>query len=543
MAEADLDDFLSSFDDSRYPDGLLQNYQLLECLASKPTGETLLARQRQTGIYYVVKCYTDASLLSHTTESDLLKRLSHKGLPAFTEEFQNEQMLCVVREYAEGTPLDKMAKSNSLSQKQIISFGVQLCDILSYLHSQTPSVIHRDIKPQNIIVNDTGAIKLIDFGISRVYDEQSSNDTVFFGTQEFAPPEQYGFSQTDSRSDIFSLGVLLCWLLTGQTEVKKAVSNIRIKRLADIVKKCTAFAPKDRYSSAARVKDALTGRSLRHKAIASAVLVLVIAASILGVAYNRDDVSLKEDDASMGQTANVTFEEPLIEQAVRLALGKDDNQPISEQELLSVTDLYVFGNKAAANPEMFNDYNKCFMANDGTVIRGYIDSLSDLKRMKNLRTIWLAYQNISDLTLLSDCIYLENIELKHNPIEDVSPLAELASLNALGLFETNVSDLKSLSGCTRLEVVDVGYTKVKSIAAFNGIDSLKKLVIRKASVASLDGIDAYPLLEEIYLSETNVLDLSPLLDLPRLRLVEVSQNMCDVAETIAAKAEFDIIYQ
>ena len=119
--------------------------------------------------------------------------------------------------------------------------------------SKPPPVIHRDIKPQNIILSDDGLATLIDFGISRYYDKNARSDTVCFGTQEFAPPEQYGFSQTDCRADIFSLGVLLGWMLTGRT----SDFVIPDRRLARIVKKCTAFSPKDRYSSVAAVRRAL----------------------------------------------------------------------------------------------------------------------------------------------------------------------------------------------------------------------------------------------------------------------------------------------
>lgn len=543
MSQADIADFLNSFDDSCYPEGLLQNYQFMECLASNTFGDTLLVRHRQTGKNYVVKCYAELSLLSHTTESDLLRKLDHKGLPAFIEEFKNQRMLCVVREYVEGTPLDKLAGDNKLSQQQVIAIGVQLCDILSYLHSQTPPIIHRDIKPQNIIITYSGAVKLIDFGISRVWDQRSSNDTVLGGTQEFAPPEQYGFSQTDSRSDIFSLGVLLCWLLTGQADVKKISANISNKRLAAIVKKCTAFAPKDRYKSAEQVKDALNGRNLRRKVVASIILVLLVIATILGIGLNKKDVVSNKEELPAVKSETVTFEEPLIEQAVHMALGKDDSQPISQQELLSIKELYVFGDQAAADLTGYNNTNTRFIANDGTVSRGDIDSLNDLTKLENLRTICLAYQSISDLTPLAECTYLENIELKHNPIEEVSPIAEIPTLKTLVLFDTYVTDLTSLSVCSRLEVVDVGYTNVTSMAAFSGLNSIKKIAIRKAPLISVDGVDAYTQLEEIYLSETNVSDLSPLLDLPRLQIVEISRDMSGAAEDVAEEANFDIIYQ
>lgn len=204
-----IENFLSSFDDSCFPDDFLQAYEPMECLSHNQMGETLLVRDRKTAKYYVAKCYNDQSLLSRTTESELLKNLHYDGLPAFIGEYQKGGSLCVVREYAEGLPLNQYVRENAPSVSQVISIIVQLCDILSYLHGHTPPIIHRDIKPQNIIIDNNGKIKLIDFGISRVYDKEAKADTVFFGTQDFSPPEQYGFSQTDCRSDIFSLGVVL----------------------------------------------------------------------------------------------------------------------------------------------------------------------------------------------------------------------------------------------------------------------------------------------------------------------------------------------
>ena len=535
MDKSALDDFLNSFDDSCFPHRFLRTYEPIECLSYNQMGETLLVKERQTGAYLVAKCYADKMLLSHATENDLLKKLHHDGLPAFISEYQNNEMLCVVREYAKGYPLDKLARDKLLTEQQVISIGVQLCDVLIYLHGQTPPIIHRDIKPQNIIMDEDGKIKLIDFGISRIYDETAQEDTVCFGTKHFAAPEQYGFSQTDSRSDIFSLGVLLGWLLTGEVEVKKAVGSIQNRQLAGIVKKCTAFSPKDRYMNAARVKDALIGPNVQRRMLASLCLVVAIAITIFLIFVSGGNLSDQ-------QTIGVTFEEALIEQAVRLALSKDEDEKIMEEELLTLTELYVFGDKAAANEEMYRIYSDSFVANDGTVLRGSIHSLNDVAKLKNIRRLYLAYQNISDLTPLSQLIWLEYIELKHNPIKDVSPLSQLVSLNSLFLFDTNVSDLTILSGCSRLTNIDVGYTQITSMAALDGLDSLQSLMIRKTPLKTLDNVEAHPMLEQIYLSETHLPDLNSLLDLPRLQLVEVSEDMREAAQAIAEEAKFEILY-
>jgi len=543
MNKSALDDFLSSFDDSLFPEDFLQTYEPMECLANNSVCETLLIRHRQTGAYFVVKCYTDLSLLSHTSESELLKKLNHSGLPAFAEEYRNNEMICVVREYVEGVPLDKLAQEKPLTEQQIISVCVKLCDILTYLHAQTPPIIHRDIKPQNIIVCEDGMIKLIDFGNSRVYNKAAPNDTVFFGTQEFAPPEQYGFSQTDSRSDIFSLGILLCWLLTGETDARKAASRIRNRRLACIIKKCTAFAPEDRCHNATCVRRALANadghRQKQVFKISCAVLALLLAA-LLGFAAGRfTDIGLP----ALSEADIVVFSEPLIEQAVCLQLGKSDAGYITEEELLSVTELYVFGDKAAADEEMYVAYTDDFVRGDGSVLRGSITSLSDITKLKNLRRLSLAYQNISDLTPLKQLVYLEYAELKHNPVQDVSPLKQLTSLTGLFLYDTNVSDLTSLRDCTRLTSLDVGYTLITSISALDGLDSLKTLRLNRTQLKTLDNIGSHTMLEELYIQESPLLDITPLLDLPRLQFVEVSENMRGAAQAIAGEAKFEIIYK
>ncbi|MDO5328646.1 MAG: serine/threonine-protein kinase [Coriobacteriia bacterium] len=121
-----------------------------------------------------------------------------------------------------------------------IKYFAQICDAVNYLHTQFDSpIIHRDIKPANIIVSEDGTAKLIDFGIAREYEEAQDSDTQHFGTIGFAPPEQFGFAQTDVKSDIYSLGKLLEYLSSDYD---------------DIVSKATSFDPSDRYKSVDELK-------------------------------------------------------------------------------------------------------------------------------------------------------------------------------------------------------------------------------------------------------------------------------------------------
>ena len=532
---------LEDYDDNRYPKAFFADYEAIECIAHSATSETLRVKDRRTGDFFLAKCYTDKRLISHTTEGMLLKNLRHPGLPRFAAEYQNDGMLCVVREYAEGTPLDRYAAENQLTQKQIVSIVLQLCDILSYLHGQMPPVIHRDIKPQNIIVDAKGKITLIDFGISRVYDESARKETVCFGTMDFAPPEQYGYSQTDCRADIFSMGVLLGWLLTGNSHLKTLVPKIQNPRLRRIVVACTNFAPERRYASVEKVRADLRNADghRQKRALRFACGFLVCAACLcIGFAIGR----YTDFTPAFSVSSGVSFEEPLIEQAVRLALDKPENEPIEEIDLLSVTELYIYGDQVADGGEAYGELGEHMALNDGVLRNGGIRSLGDLTQLKNLRILYIALQDISDLAPLSALTSLEDIDLRHNPVEDVSPLAALPSLRNLTLYDTRVSDLSALCACPLLENIVAGKTRITSITAFTGIQNLKYLFIRSTTVESLSGIEEFPRLEQIGLGSVADEDLKPLLSLPRLREAHLDEGMREEAEEDLPQAAFRIIY-
>lgn len=143
-------------------------------------------------------------------------------------------------------------------------------------------MIHRDIKPQNIIIRPDGSLVLIDFDIARVYHRQAETDTQFFGTREYAPPEQYGFSQTDGRADIYSFGILLRFLFTGSEKANNKC--VVYPPLAKIINKCTAFAPQERFRNAAALKKALQeanpAAQLRRKILLSVCLLAAVALSV-----------------------------------------------------------------------------------------------------------------------------------------------------------------------------------------------------------------------------------------------------------------------
>lgn len=148
-------------------------------------------------------------------EANMMKRLDHPALPRIVDIIDNGITIYVVMDYIEGESLDKILNEyGAQSEELVVGWAKQLCDAFSYLHSQKPPIIYRDMKPANVMLKPEGNIKIIDFGIAREYKEQNLYDTTVLGTKGYAPPEQYS-GQTDPRSDIFALGMTMHHLLTG----------------------------------------------------------------------------------------------------------------------------------------------------------------------------------------------------------------------------------------------------------------------------------------------------------------------------------------
>ncbi len=158
------------------------------------------------------------ALDSFRFEADTLTRLRHPNLPLVYERFSEGARHYLVMEFIEGQTLEQRqvaAGGAGLPETDVMAWASQLCAVLGYLHRQSPPIIFRDLKPANVMLTPKGQVKLIDFGIARYFAPGRTKDTQVLGTPGFAPPEQYGKTQTDPRADIYALGCTLYQLLTG----------------------------------------------------------------------------------------------------------------------------------------------------------------------------------------------------------------------------------------------------------------------------------------------------------------------------------------
>ena len=145
-----------------------------------------------------------------------LQNIDNIGIPKVYEVIEDEGILYVIEEFINGKTLEEIQGEGVLSEDKVIEYSIKICEILEVLHNLNSPIIHRDIKPSNIIVDNNGIVKLIDFDVSRIHKSDENRDTQILGTEGYASPEQFGFNQTDSRSDIYSIGVLMNVLTTGK---------------------------------------------------------------------------------------------------------------------------------------------------------------------------------------------------------------------------------------------------------------------------------------------------------------------------------------
>lgn len=180
---------------------------------------------------------------ANTEVYKMLSGVRNVHIPRIYSWEQQGDELIVVEEYIDGEILKFYIENDSLTNEQKLSVALQLSEAVEVLHGCRTPIIHRDIKPSNILITEEGVVKLIDFDASRKYKEESDiRDTRILGTVEYAAPEQYGYTQTDVRSDIYSMGVVF----SGLGVKGNIIATAAWKRIVDV---CTSFDPKKRYKN------------------------------------------------------------------------------------------------------------------------------------------------------------------------------------------------------------------------------------------------------------------------------------------------------
>lgn len=233
-----------------------ETYEKLSLLGRGGMGEVYLVRHRRLGVLRAIKVVNKGDAAKLPAEVDILKNLEHQRLPRLHDIYEDNAKIYIVQDYVEGiSAKQRLERDGRFSEAQVRKWAGQLCEALKYLHSRRPPIIHRDIKPGNIMIMPEEDIKLIDFGIAKEYRRDANRRNEGGGTMGYAAPEQLSSDITDARTDIYSLGVTLYHMITGIGPYQGKLRPIRelsrsySEGLEYIIQKCTQIDPRRRYQS------------------------------------------------------------------------------------------------------------------------------------------------------------------------------------------------------------------------------------------------------------------------------------------------------
>ena len=506
------------------PEDMQEHWTVYECLKESEDSSTFLVKETATGILCVLKWGRNRQTEFLRNEMEIMKKMADRklsGIPKAYRIFEENGEVYLVREYIEGMSLAQMVlQKGGISEAEICRISRKICQTAEQFQNPNEPMIHRDIKPENIVVTPGGEVVFIDFGTMRSYKKDGSRDTFVVGTRGTAAPEQYGYTQTDQRTDVYAIGQTMLYMVSESYEMNQLSECAVSRRMKKIIEKACSFEPDKRYGDAAQLRRAVekcqaNNRKKVYKK-AGAVFGLIAAGYILaifspdGTVIENKRIETAEQSVAEEQIqAEITFREELIEEAVRKELGLSKTDKITASMLENVRKLRIVGKEILDDEDTFWGEGRHVDGKDSSFgsVRGNITDLSDLAQMVNLEELALCNQKIEDISGLKE-LPLKKLYLSKNMITDFSVLLNLIDLDTLCIMENPAENLSVIGECTgilRLNIQGMNLTD---------IDFLKNL--------SLDYLDMSNV--EV---ENNIFE--PLAEMKKLDTL----CMCDVNEAAA----------
>lgn len=506
------------------PEDMQEHWTVYECLKESEDSSTFLVKETATGILCVLKWGRNRQAEFLRNEMEIMEKMADRklsGVPKAYRIFEENGEVYLVREYIEGMSLAQMVlQKGGISEAEICRISRKICQTAEQFQNPDEPMIHRDIKPENIVVTPGGEVVFIDFGTMRSYKKDGSRDTFVVGTRGTAAPEQYGYTQTDQRTDVYAIGQTMLYMVSESYEMNQLSECAVSRRMKKIIEKACSFEPDKRYGDAAQLRRAVekcqaNNRKKVYKK-AGAVFGLIAAGYILaifsqdGTVIENKRIETAEQSAAEEQIqAEITFREELIEEAVRKELGLSKTDKITASMLENVRKLRIVGKEILDDEDTFWGEGRHVDGKDSSFgsVRGNITDLSDLAQMVNLEELALCNQKIEDISGLKE-LPLKKLYLSKNMITDFSVLLNLIDLDTLCIMENPAENLSVIGECTgilRLNIQGMNLTD---------IDFLKNL--------SLDYLDMSNM--EV---ENNIFE--PLTEMKKLDTL----CMCDVNEAAA----------
>ncbi len=520
------------------PQSIEQEYEFLSCLANKETRLVYLVRDKMTKKKAVLKISLPQSPDNVKREYEILEKLSHPGIPkALWYEKDDCGREYLLRSYLSGITLDKyLDETGLLGIEKLLEITLKLCDIIAYLHQQKPAVIYRDIKPQNIVLLNQGEIGLIDFGISRLENKTKNFDTVYVGSVAFAAPEQFGFTKTDFRTDIFALGKLMLYMCTGETDSNACDLEAVPSELSEIIAKCIQLSPEKRYASTKKLSKALNkiiNPPLSKKLFNQAAIAIVLAVFMIWglplwvVSITANHVQDQALMANSNELGVVSLQSDLLIRAARKSLSLSDSAPLTEENLSKVTKLAIASEGARPSliePRIIESFQLLTLPSTLLVDQNtYFTDWDELRHFPNLKELTLSGLHIVNIPVLSG-LELEKLNISHNEIMSLAPLQTMPTLQTLDISYNPLINIAPLATLNALNSLDLSYTQVRDLSVLEKLSNLQTLLLRSTKSADYAVLGKLRQLENLQINNVIIKDYSFLIQLDKLNVLELSST-------------------
>ncbi len=519
---------------------------------------------------YILKQVSGQHLSRSEKEWELLSSLNHPSIPKVYKRYSDDSYTYMIREYFDGMTLDAYVLENGVVQEdEAVALAIQICDLLTYLHSQNPPIIYRDIKPQNLVLRPGGKIGLIDFETSGQYDLQAGSDAIYAEPLQTAAPEQSEYQQTE----IYALGMLLIYLETGSYDrINACHMTPRLKKIAE---KCMEFSPKDRYKNVEEVKKHLLGK---RKFVFSRKLTVGLSALLIGStivfgvlsaldparqAESKNDEGIKQTEpVNYGETTQA--ESPKDEETTQAEQASDETATLIEPTIHDVAAQAESTKDATATQAEPTKHEETAQAeqaeqgNDATTIpveptkrketenvtfknpgiekavRSVLGKTADeplgkseLDRVTNIEIIGDLQSPVVYGDLQHDYygnrLAYNGKDLKRGPVDSLEDLALLPCLSELTLVYQQITDLSGIEKLHYLYFVSLAYNNISDLTPLKDMESITFLRVNCNPIKDLSPLKNLTKLTYLQIPGTKVDDLSPLSSMQFLTTLDIFQ--------------------
>lgn len=537
-------------EENSFPAELKDRYEPCSCLAWNDEEEIYYCLEKSSGQKVLVKiARSEIAVRRLRQETDILRVIADTDHPVAKRFPRVLDHLCLsdgscaeimVRSYISGHSLEAIVETQpdkpGLSREATLAYMQEVLEQLAFLHHFHPPVIHRDIKPQNVIVDEEGRCHLIDLDIARVQRVSTDSDTLIIGTRLTSPPEQYGFRPTDTRSDIYSAGILMLYCLTGEY----GVEAIRLlpQDLQRIVKKATAFDPENRYQRVEAFGDDIKrtryGRT-RRSPIWILLLLLVTAAAVAVIMSSRKETNpgLQEPAASAWDGKPIRITDSMFDGDEELYRMFQHGNYGQCSAVILPDGLHVmrYENFAELNQNLVNPDKTILSAKE---LEACLDAIRSTGWWANDMSIAILGRTVESLEpFRTDYLFRNSCLEFHSCIlpSDPDPLRAFApAAYELCCYNTSVGwkSLDFLQAADRLDVLDLTFEGITE-ADLSALKELKGLrILRLNNIrlteTDLDAIGTMRRLEELQLEGCGITDLSALSGLVNLKRIDLDNN-------------------